>query len=87
MLRNPAAALPGSVGVGSPDFNGDAMFEGLLQPTHLLLILAILLVVFGPQKLPQLGKGLGEAIRGFKDAFAGSPTEKKDEDVPKQITK
>jgi TatA/E family protein of Tat protein translocase len=45
------------------------------------------LVMFGPRKLPQLGKGLGEAIRGFKDAFAGSPTEKKDEDVPKQITK
>jgi sec-independent protein translocase protein TatA len=63
------------------------MFEGLLQPTHLLLILAILLVVFGPQKLPQMGKGLGEAIRGFKDSLAASSTEKKDEDVPKQITK
>ena len=42
------------------------MGEGLLQPMHLLLILGIALVVFGPKKLPELGKGLGEAIRGFK---------------------
>ncbi len=45
------------------------MFEGLLQPMHLLLILIIALVVFGPRKLPEIGKGLGEAIRGFKKAL------------------
>ena len=45
------------------------MFEGLLQPMHLLLILIIALVVFGPKKLPEIGKGLGEAIRGFKKAL------------------
>lgn len=45
------------------------MFEGLLQPTHLLIILAIALLVFGPKNLPQLGRGLGESIRGFKDAM------------------
>jgi sec-independent protein translocase protein TatA len=45
------------------------MGEGLFQPTHLLLILVIALFVFGPKKLPELGKGLGEAIRGFKDSF------------------
>jgi sec-independent protein translocase protein TatA len=45
------------------------MFEGLLQPMHLLLIFFIALVVFGPKKLPELGKGLGEAIRGFKKAL------------------
>lgn len=42
------------------------MFEGLFQPTHLLIILAIALLVFGPKKLPELGKGLGEGIRSFK---------------------
>ena len=42
------------------------MGEGLLQPMHLLLILGIAMLVFGPKKLPELGKGLGEAIRGFK---------------------
>lgn len=45
------------------------MFEGLFQPMHLLLILVICLVVFGPKRLPELGKGLGEGLRGFKDAF------------------
>jgi len=47
------------------------MFEGLLQPMHLLLILGIALLVFGPKKLPELGKGLGESIRGFKEALKG----------------
>jgi sec-independent protein translocase protein TatA len=45
------------------------MFEGLFQPTHLLLILGIALLVFGPKKLPELGKGLGDSIRGFKAAM------------------
>jgi sec-independent protein translocase protein TatA len=45
------------------------MGEGLFQPMHLLLILGIALLVFGPKKLPELGKGLGEAIRGFKNGM------------------
>ena len=45
------------------------MFEGLLQPMHLLVILIIAMFVFGPKKLPELGKGLGEGIRGFKKAM------------------
>ena len=47
------------------------MFEGLFQPGHLVLILAIALLVFGPKKLPELGRGLGESIRGFRDALKG----------------
>ncbi len=47
------------------------MGEGLFQPMHLLVIFAIALLVFGPKKLPELGKGLGEAIRGFKDSVKG----------------
>ena len=42
------------------------MFEGLFQPMHLIIVLGIALLFFGPKKLPELGKGLGEAIRGFK---------------------
>lgn len=45
------------------------MFEGLFQPMHLLVILGIALLVFGPRKIPELGKGLGEGIRGFKSAL------------------
>ena len=47
------------------------MFEGLFQPLNLIVIFLIALVVFGPKKLPDLGKGLGEAIRGFKKALDG----------------
>ena len=53
----------------------------LLQPTHLLVVLAIALIIFGPSKLPGLGKGLGEGLRGFKDGIKGSPDPLKQEDV------
>jgi sec-independent protein translocase protein TatA len=58
------------------------MFEGLFQPLHLLLILIIAVIFFGPKRLPELGKGLGEGIRGFRDAFGGksetpAPTDEK----------
>jgi len=45
------------------------MFEGLFQPMHLLIIFGIALLVFGPKKLPELGKGIGDGIRGFKSAL------------------
>lgn len=45
------------------------MLEGLFQPTHLLVILAVALFVFGPKKLPELGKGLGDGIRNFRDSM------------------
>lgn len=45
------------------------MFEGLFQPMHLVVIFGIALLVFGPKKLPELGKGIGEGIRGFKSAM------------------
>jgi sec-independent protein translocase protein TatA len=47
------------------------MFEGLLQPMHLILIAIIAIIFLGPKRLPELGKGLGEGIRGFRDAFSG----------------
>jgi sec-independent protein translocase protein TatA len=45
------------------------MLEGLFQPLHLLIIFGIALLVFGPSKLPELGKGIGDGIRGFKSAM------------------
>jgi sec-independent protein translocase protein TatA len=55
------------------------MLEGLFQPMHLLVIFGLTLLVFGPKKLPELGKGLGESIRGFKSAM------KTEEDNPTSI--
>jgi len=48
------------------------VFEGLFQPTHLLLILLIALIVFGPRRLPELGRSLGTAIRDFKQGLTAS---------------
>ena len=48
---------------------------GLLQPWHLIIILVIILVVFGPGKLPQLGKAVGDSMRDFKKAIDHSPEE------------
>ena len=49
------------------------MFEGLMQPMHLLVILIIALLFFGPSKLGELGKGLGDGIRHFKRAMKDEP--------------
>lgn len=51
------------------------MLEGLFQPMHMLVIAGLALLVFGPKKLPDLGKGLGEGIRGFKSAMKLEPAE------------
>jgi sec-independent protein translocase protein TatA len=45
------------------------MLEGLFQPTHLLVIFGIALLVLGPKKLPELWRGIGEGLRGFKAAM------------------
>ncbi|HUI66903.1 MAG TPA: twin-arginine translocase TatA/TatE family subunit [Nitrospirota bacterium] len=58
------------------------MFEGLFRPMHLLLILFIVLIIFGPGRLPEIGEGLGKSIRSFKKAM----TEKDDlKEEPKSI--
>jgi sec-independent protein translocase protein TatA len=51
---------------------------GEFQPWHLLVVLVVALLLFGPRKLPELGKGLGEAMRGFKDGIKGTPETPKD---------
>ena len=61
--------------------------EGLLQPTHLIIILIIVLVIFGPGKLTGLGGALGKGIKEFKEAVKPDsenvntpPTDKKTEE-------
>lgn len=47
----------------------------LLSPAHLLIIFAIALLIFGPKKLPELGKGIGEGFRALKDGMKDKPAE------------
>jgi sec-independent protein translocase protein TatA len=59
------------------------MLDNLFQPTHLLVILFIALLVFGPKKLPDLGKGLGEGIRSFRESMNAKPESVKPEEDKK----
>ncbi len=49
------------------------MLDGLFQPMHLLVIFFLALLVFGPKKLPELGKGIGEGIRALKNGIKDDP--------------
>jgi len=68
------------------------MFEGLFQPLHLLIILVIALVIFGPGKLPELGASLGKGIKDFKKALSNddkevTPTQKQLAEPPSEEKK
>jgi sec-independent protein translocase protein TatA len=52
------------------------MGEGLFQPLHILLLVGIALLLFGPSKIAGLGKGLGEGIRNFKTAMKDDDKDK-----------
>lgn len=47
------------------------MFGDIIQPTHLLFILVVALLVLGPKRLPEVGRSLGKGIRDFRGAMAG----------------
>ena len=61
------------------------MFSGLFQPMHLIIILIIVLVIFGPGKLPDLGEGIAKGIKSFKKAIKDSNDTVKDEPNTKPI--
>jgi sec-independent protein translocase protein TatA len=46
---------------------------GLDNPVHLLFLLAVLLLIFGARRLPEMGRSLGEGLRGFKDSITAEP--------------
>jgi sec-independent protein translocase protein TatA len=55
--------------------------------TELMVILVIALVIFGPSKLPQIGSGLGKAIRDFKKGVTGGEDEEAGKDPKKDNSK
>jgi sec-independent protein translocase protein TatA len=62
----------------SPAQEKREMGVGVLQPWHVIVILVIVLVIFGPGKLPMLGKAVGDTVKDFKKAVSDEP---KAEDV------
>ena len=62
---------------------------GLDNPIHLAFLLAILLMVFGAKRLPELGRSLGSGMRGFKDSISGeapAPERIEEQSSPAQET-
>jgi sec-independent protein translocase protein TatA len=49
------------------------MFNGLLQPTHLIILLAVVLIFLGPKRLPSAGRAIGQGLREFKDSINREP--------------
>ncbi len=43
----------------------------LLSPIHLIVLLVVALLIFGPKRLPEIGSGLGKSIRAFKASMDG----------------
>lgn len=60
------------------------MLENLLQPMHLLVVFLIALLFFGPSKLGDFGKGLGDGIRHFKNALKDGGHKTAEEDPPEK---
>ncbi len=60
------------------------MFTGLLQPTHLIILLVVALIFLGPKRLPGAGRALGQGLREFKNSIGGEHDE--DHRLPAQTT-
>jgi sec-independent protein translocase protein TatA len=56
-------------------------FMELFQPWHLIIVAGIAILLFGGRKLPELGKGLGEGLRGFKEGMKGITEDKPTSDA------
>jgi sec-independent protein translocase protein TatA len=56
------------------------VFSGLLQPTHLIAVLVVALVLLGPKRLPDAGRALGQGLREFRNSIGGDHDE--DHQIP-----
>lgn len=56
------------------------MFTGILQPSHLIILLVIALVFLGPKRLPEAGRALGQGLKEFKSSIGGG-----DDDEHRQL--
>ena len=60
-----------------------AVFQSI-GPTELIIVLVIVLVIFGPKRLPGLGRSLGSGMREFRDSVTGKGGDHDDEDDREQ---
>ena len=55
------------------------MLTSILQPTHLIVVLAVALLVLGPKRLPEAGRALGQGLKEFKGSITGTDDEPHDQ--------
>ncbi|MGZ4178816.1 MAG: Sec-independent protein translocase subunit TatA/TatB [Solirubrobacteraceae bacterium] len=55
---------------------------GLENPLHIAIVLIVVLMVFGAKRLPEMGRSLGEGLRGFKDSVSGGTPSRTDAEAP-----
>ncbi len=58
---------------------------GLDNPIHIAFLLILLLLVFGAKRLPEMGRSLGDGMRGFKDALSGENTQAASQPLPQPV--
>lgn len=58
----------------------------IFQPWHLIIVALVAVLLFGGRKLPELGKGLGEGLRGFKEGMKGITDDAKADAKPADAT-
>jgi sec-independent protein translocase protein TatA len=61
------------------------MFTGLLQPTHLIILLIVALIFLGPKRLPEAGRALGQGLKEFKSSITAGGEHGKDSHAPEGI--
>ncbi len=61
------------------------LITDILQPTHLLLILVVALLVLGPKRLPEVGRSVGRTLHDFKSATSGEATPPPDQVVSAEV--
>ena len=57
------------------------MFTNVLQPTHLLIVLIVALVLLGPKRLPDAGRALGKGLKEFRSSLSGDDTDHTDDQI------
>jgi sec-independent protein translocase protein TatA len=61
-------------------------FTSGIGVTELIIVLVIVLLIFGPKRLPGMGKALGSGMKEFKDSITGNDKDEKDDDDKPSIT-
>jgi sec-independent protein translocase protein TatA len=55
------------------------MLTSILQPTHLIIVLIVALLVLGPKRLPEAGRAVGQGLKEFKSSVSGSHDDAQDQ--------